>query len=179
MQIEKSVLAVIDVQNGFLTDETRHILPAVIDLVDQWTQLNGTTVYTRYFNYPGSAFERLMDWRKLYTAPDTDIADDLLPYAQKSITLDKRTYSALTPEFEELIRRHGWTDIVICGIDTELCVLKTALDVFECDLTPWIITNATASTGGPTYHEAGLQVIGRAIGQHYLVRTEQICEVLP
>jgi nicotinamidase-related amidase len=178
MQIKKCALVVIDVQNGFLTDETQHILPAVTELVDRWSKRNGVAVYTRYFNYSGSAFERLMDWKKLYTAPDTDLANDLLPYAQNSIILDKRTYSALTPDFEELIRRHGWTNAMLCGIDTELCVLKTALDLFEHDLTPWIITNASASTGGRTYHEAGLQVISRAVGQHHLLTTEDLYKSL-
>ena len=78
----------------------------------------------------------------------------------------------------QLIRRHGWTDIVLCGIDAELCVLKTALDLFERDLTPWIIANASASTGGRTYHEAGLRVIGRAVGQHHLLTTEDVYKSL-
>jgi nicotinamidase-related amidase len=173
MKIDKSVLMVVDVQNGFLTGETRHVLPIIIDLADRWQKLNGTTVYSRYFNYPGSSFERLMDWRQMYASPDTDIADELIPYAQGSITLDKQVYSALTPRFAELVTRHNWTDIAICGIDTDLCVLKTALDAFEHGLTPWVITNASASTGGGTSHESGLIVIGRAIGERHLVTAEE------
>lgn len=173
MRVDRSVLMVVDVQNGFLTETTRHILPVIIDLVDRWQKLNGKTLYTRYFNYPNSAFERLMDWRKLYSPPDTDIADELIPYTQHSPTLDKYVYSAATSEFTELAHVHNWTNVAICGIDTDLCVLKTALDIFECNLTPWVITNASASTGGDNLHKAGLTVIGRAIGEHQLVAAEE------
>jgi len=136
MQIDKSVLMVVDVQKGFLTERTQHVLPVIVRLVDQWHKVGGKTVYTRYFNYPGSVFERVIDWRQLYSSPDTDIADELAPYVKHSITLDKYVYSAISPEFAELASRHNWTDVAICGIDTDLCVLKTALDAFEHDLTP-------------------------------------------
>ena len=165
---------IVDVQNGFLTEQTRHVLPAIVELVDQWQKADGKSIYTRYFNYPGSAFERLMDWRRLYAPPDTDIADELAPYTRHSTVLDKRTYSAVTPQFTELASQHEWTDIAICGIDTDLCVLKTALDIFEYGLIPWVVTNASASTGGNTAHESGLTVISRAIGEHHLVTTEEL-----
>lgn len=178
MEINKSVLMVVDVQNGFLTERTRHVLPVIVTLVDQWQKSNGGTVYSRYSNYPGSAFERLMDWRQLYTSPDTDIADELTPYTRHSITLDKHTYSAMTPRFTELASRNNWTDIMVCGIDTDLCVLKTALDIFEHGLTPWVVTNASASTGGDNSHKSGLTVIGRAIGEHHLITAEALLLML-
>ncbi|MCA1600094.1 MAG: cysteine hydrolase [Acidobacteria bacterium] len=173
MQIGTSVLMVVDVQNGFLTEKTRHILQVITNLVDRWQKLNGKTIYTRYFNYEDSAFERLMNWRQLYSPPDTNIADELTSYAEHSLKLDKYAYSAVTPEFTKLLQAHNWTDVVICGIDTDLCVLKTALDAFEHNLTPWVITNASASTGGDHLHKAGMAVLGRAIGEHHLVTAEE------
>ena len=173
MRTGTSVLMIVDVQNGFITRETRHVLPVITAFLDQWQKLNGNTLFTRYFNYSGSAFERLMNWRGLYASPDTDIADELLPYVRRSVTLDKYAYSAVTAEFVALARAHDWANVAICGIDTELCVLKTALDIFEHDLTPWVITNASASTGGDNLHKSGLAVLGRAIGENHLVTMEK------
>lgn len=31
---------------------------------------------------------------------------------------------------------------VVCGIATDFCVLKTAIDTFERNLTPWVIEDA-------------------------------------
>jgi nicotinamidase-related amidase len=174
MRIDTAVLLVVDVQNGFVTEEIRHILPVIIELVDRWQRLGGTTVYSRYFNYPGSVFERLMEWRQLYEPPDTDIVERLTPYTRHSTVFDKYGYSAVTAEFTELTHAHHWTDVAICGLDTDLCVLKTALDIFEHHLTPWVITNASASIGGDRHHDSALTVLGRAIGERHLVTVEEL-----
>ncbi len=36
MKLRNSALVVVDVQKGFVTDETRHVLPAVVELVKRW-----------------------------------------------------------------------------------------------------------------------------------------------
>lgn len=115
-----------------------------------------------------------MDWKHLYSSPDTDIASELIPYALGSIILDKYNYSAATPDFLEVASVHNWLDIAICGIDTDQCVLKTALDIFECGLTPWVITNASASTGGDQLHDSALIIIGRAIGERHLITSDEL-----
>jgi nicotinamidase-related amidase len=33
---DKTALVVIDVQNGFVTDNSRHVVPVIADLVDRW-----------------------------------------------------------------------------------------------------------------------------------------------
>jgi nicotinamidase-related amidase len=172
---------VVDVQNGFITDETCHVVPAIAELAGKWQRDGGQVLFSRYFNYPGSEFERLMDWRKLYGPPDTDLASELKPSSDDSaIIIDKRTYSALTDEALRVIHRHGWTDIVICGIDTELCVLATAFDGFDNGLTPWVVGDASASTGGLAAHDAGLLVMARGIGDQQIVRSERLLnESLP
>jgi nicotinamidase-related amidase len=73
--------------------------------------------------------------------------------------VDKHIYSLFTSHGRELVRRHGWTDLYVCGIATESYVLKTAADAFEQgDLTPWIIEDASASHAGPAAHSAGIMV---------------------
>ena len=45
--------------------------------------------------------------------------------------LEKRTYTALTPELMTYLKENKIKDIYLCGIDTDACVLKTAIDLFE------------------------------------------------
>jgi nicotinamidase-related amidase len=59
-------------------------------------------------------------------------------------------------------------------------VLKTAVDAFERDLTPWILKDACASHAGPKAHAAGLFITGRFIGTNQIIQTTSIPEsVLP
>ncbi|MDT5039414.1 MAG: hypothetical protein QOE51_399 [Actinoplanes sp.] len=167
------VLVVVDVQNGFVREESAHVVPIIVDLVTKWESTGRGVIFTRYFNHPGSLFERLINWNKMQGPPETDLVPELLPLAERGIVFDKRTYSLLNAEGIELVRSRGWTDIYVCGIATESCVLKTAVDAFEVGLTPWLIEDASASHAGPVAHEAGLLVTRRFIGEGQIISTAE------
>lgn len=172
----RATLVVIDVQNGFVTDESRHVVPVIRDLVDRWQAAGGDTVFTRYHNYPGSPYERLIGWSGLMGPPETDLVAELRPYADKATAVvDKYSYSLLSSvDGAHLVAQHGWTTLFVCGIDTESCVMKTAVDAFEQGLTPWIIEDASASHSGPVPHNAGLLLARRFIGEGQVITTQDI-----
>ena len=170
-----SVLVVVDMQNGFVKPASAYVVPHVVDLVRRWQDAGGATVFTRFFNAPGSQYERLVKWTKVAEAPETDIIDDLQPYAARATAvIDKKGYTLFTPEAEALVADRGWQNIVICGLTTESCVCKTAVDAFERDLTPWVVTDASGTHAGADVNEAGLIVIRRFIGAGQLITSEQI-----
>jgi nicotinamidase-related amidase len=172
----KPVLVVVDVQNGFVREQSRHVVPIIADLVDRWQAAGRDVVFTRYFNEPGSPYERFFNWTQLQGPPETDIAPELAEQAQRATAiLDKHTYSFFTPEGIELARQHGWTDFYICGIATESCVLKTAVDAFELGhVAPWLVEDASASHAGQEAHDAGILVAGRFIGPRQIIRVAEI-----
>ncbi|PRY28028.1 cysteine hydrolase family protein [Pseudosporangium ferrugineum] len=169
-----SVLVVVDVQNGFIRPPSAPVVPVIAGLVKRWQQEGGAVVFTRYLNYPGSPFERMIHWQKLQDSPEIDIVPDLAQLADKSITLDKRIYSLFSPEGIRLVREKGWSDLYICGIATESCVLKTAVDAFELNLTPWVLSDASASHAGQEAHDAGMLVIRRFIGEGQIIRVSDV-----
>lgn len=182
MTSKDSVLIVIDVQNGFITEGSRHVIPIIADLVERWQSSGGDTVFTRYINYEGSPFQRLIKWNELMTSPQIDIVSELIPYTTKATAvIDKKVYSVFADSnARTLISGRGWTNIYVCGIDTEGCVLKTAVDAFELDLTPWLIENASASHKGATVHEMGVFITQRFIGRGQIIRVADIPhEILP
>jgi nicotinamidase-related amidase len=172
---DSAVLVVVDVQNGFIRAGSAPVVPVIVDLVARWQRAGGDVVFTRYFNYEGSPFERLIHWNALQESPETDIVADLQPYVDKATAvLDKRIYSLFSDTGQALVTERGWKDIYVCGIATESCVLKTAVDAFERDLTPWVIQDASASHAGPVAHDAGILVTQRFIGLGQVICVEQI-----
>ncbi|MGH3754275.1 MAG: cysteine hydrolase [Pseudonocardiaceae bacterium] len=172
MTEHKPVLVVVDVQNGFITEHSKPVVSVIADLVHRWQAAHGDVVFTRYLNYPGSPFERVIGWTKMADGPETELVAELAPYVgPHTPVIDKYIYSLFTPEGTRLVTEHGWTDLYLCGIDTECCVLKTAVDAFERDLTPWILQDACASHAGPQTHHAGLLVAGRFIGANQIIPT--------
>jgi nicotinamidase-related amidase len=168
----KPVLVVVDVQNGFITNHSKPVVPVIVDLVRRWQESHGDVVFTRYLNYPGSPFERLMGWTKIADGPEAELVAELTPYVgPHTPIIDKHIYSLFTSEGTRLINERGWTDLYLCGIDTDVCVLKTAADAFERDLTPWILKDACASHAGPEAHNAGLLIARRFIGANQIIQT--------
>jgi nicotinamidase-related amidase len=163
-------LFVIDVQNGFVNDRSRHVVPVITRLIEQWETAGAPVLFSRYLNHPGSPFVRLLDWSALQSSPETDIVPELAPYAARAERIvDKATYSALSPALAREFHGRGWEQVVLCGIATDSCVLKTAADAFEADLTPLVVTDACASEAGAAVHEAGLTVARRMIGARQLI----------
>jgi nicotinamidase-related amidase len=173
--VSNAAIVVVDVQNGFVTEHSKSVVPAIVDLVSRWQAGGGDIVFTRYHNYPGSQYERLIHWTALQEAPETDIVAELAPYAARATAvIDKTIYSLFNDAGAELVRDREWTDLYVCGIDTEGCVLKTVVDAFERGLTPWLLTDASASHSGAEAHTAGLLVASRFIGKGQLIETSAV-----
>jgi nicotinamidase-related amidase len=175
MSERKPVLVVVDVQNGFITEHSQPVIPVIVDLVRRWQSAHGDVVFTRYLNYPDSPFERLLGWTKMADGAETELVIELAPYVgPHTHIVDKYIYTLFTPEGTRLVNERGWTDLYVCGIDTDICVLKTAIDAFECNLTPWILKDACASHAGPKAHNAGLFIAARFIGSNQIIHTANV-----
>ena len=93
MSKRRPVLVVVDVQNGFITEDSAPVVPVIVELVRRWKATGGDVVFTRYLNYPGSPYERLIGWTEMSHAPDTDLVPELIPQVGQSPVVDKRIYS--------------------------------------------------------------------------------------
>lgn len=171
-QITNPVLVVVDMQNGFLGEKSKPVIPKVTNLVAECRKLAIPIVFTRFHNRENSPYETLMAWKRLRNVPETEITDELNTFAETVI--DKDFYSSFTDEFRQLVKENNWKTIILCGVATESCVLKTAVDAFENGLVPLVISDACASHAGTETHEAGLLILGRFIGKRQIMTTEKL-----
>ncbi len=164
MNRSQQVLLVVDVQNGFVNSNTRHIIAHIKTLVRQWQSENrGPVVYSQFINLEKSPWQRLLGSTSLQSEPDTALHPDLP--VENAHVFKKSTYSAWSAEVEQLCMGHGIDSVVLCGIDTDQCVLETAIDIFEANLRPILLTDCCASSAGAKYHKAGLLLLERLIGK--------------
>jgi nicotinamidase-related amidase len=175
-----AVLLVIDCQNGFITEHSERVIPVVDRLIREWRSRDMPIYLTRFVNYPGSPFERLIGWTECTTAPETEIVPGLAQHVASGVpVVEKSVYTFFTREWADLAAGEGWSDVAIVGIDTDGCVLKTALDAFELDLTPWIVTDGTASHSGERAYDAAVYIVGRTVGLGQLVESGDVIAALP
>jgi len=154
-------------------------------LVRRWQDAGGHVIFTRYRNYTGSPFERLIGWYGLHEPPDTDLVDGLAPFVNhpRAHVIDKTVYTALTDEGRQLFAEHGFTDLFICGIATDGCVLKTTIDAFEAGYTPWVLADACASNATRVspeeVHQAAMMLIPRLVGAAQVISVADALGMLP
>lgn len=162
-------------QNGFVqTDDTRAIIPRIQGLADAWAKKDWPIVASRFINIQGSNWERLRDWHDMQSGPATNIVPDLT--LQTSYIFKKGTYSAWSDEVSAVCAAHSVQQIVIVGVDTNECVLATAIDIFDAGLTPIVVKDCCASSGGKQSHDMGIALLSALIGPRQIVARQNLLD---
>jgi len=161
-----SMLLAVDVQNGFINAHTHPVIAAVNSLIDAFSARGEPIALTRFVNMPGSGYQRWIGWSRFTQEPENALCDEV--HAGAAPVFIKHGYTAFTPAFEAYCREQRIERLVLCGIATDGCVLKSAVDAFERGIEPIVVVDACASHGGQEVHEAGLLLLGRFIGSGQL-----------
>ncbi len=161
--IANSLLLIVDVQRGFINDWTDRIPGAVEVLQGGYAHV----VATRFINPPGSPYRELIGWRRF--APGSEDTDFAFQPRAGAVIVEKSTYTCIDDAFLDRLDQWGADIVDICGIATDNCVLKCAVDLFERGRVPRVLSQYCASHGGGACHEAGLMLLRRLIGDRQVV----------
>jgi nicotinamidase-related amidase len=161
--VERSCLLIIDVQAGFVNEATRAI-PAAVERL----QADFERVYaTRFSNPEGSFFRSLIGWPRF--APGSRDVEFAFTPREDAVILEKTVYTCVTPAFLKSLRANDVAKVHLCGIATDSCVLKCAVDLFEAGVEPVVLADFCGSHGGAECHEAGLLLLRRFIGSRQVI----------
>lgn len=69
----------------------------------------------------------------------------------------------------DFLMKNDVKEVYIAGIDTDCCVLKTAIDIFERNIRPIVLIDYCASNGGDESHRSAIRVLERTIGKKQIV----------
>jgi nicotinamidase-related amidase len=159
-------LLVVDVQLGFLNDYTRHIPGRILELIER--DRPEPILMTRFVNERSGPYQRFLDWHACESEPETNLAPELAAYANDELTFTKPGLAGISDELREYLKEKCYERITLAGIDTDMCVLKIALDIFDLGIEPNVMVDCCASTAGLQAHLAGLAVLARNIGAERL-----------
>jgi nicotinamidase-related amidase len=163
-------LLVVDVQHGFINDFTRHVPGRVKRLIEMGEY--APVLFTVFVNTPESPYQRLLKWDGSAGPPDTDLVDELMPLADRRNVFTKAGFTGLPDDLSARLRDEQFAQVSVVGIDTDMCVLKIAMDLFDLGIEPVVLVDCCASTAGLQAHLAGLAILSRNIGPHQLRLTK-------
>lgn len=162
----RTALLVVDVQNGFINEFTKHIPDRIVTLIER--DQHSPVLFTRFVNVDGSPFRRMLGWDECVEPPDTELAPEIVPFAVEERIFSKPGYAGVPDGLAKHLQDAGYERIAVVGIDTDMCVLKVALDLFDLNIEPLVYVDCCASTAGLQAHLAGLAVLARNIGAERL-----------
>jgi nicotinamidase-related amidase len=71
---------------------------------------------------------------------------DLASHIPGFAPLEKLTFSAWgAPGLPEAVQAQGLTEVVLCGLETHVCVAQTCLDLLDAGLRPFVVADAVSS----------------------------------
>jgi len=159
-------LLVVDVQIGFINDFTHHIPQRITKLLQRHDYQ--PILFTRFVNTVDGPYWRFLNWHSCDRKPDTRLVPELEAVAKPELIFSKKGVCGLPDELIGYLQVQQIQRLSVVGIDTDMCVLKIAMDLFDIGIEPILLTDCCASTAGLQAHLAGLAVLSRNIGAQRL-----------
>ena len=111
---------------------------------------------------PESLYRKIIHWHRF--SPGSEDVDFAFSVRPDALVIDKPRYSCVDEFLLATLRRWNVTQADVCGIDTDICVTKTAVDLFEAGIVPRVLSRLSASCRDSELHDAALQILRRYIG---------------
>lgn len=159
----KNCIIIVDVQQGFINNATKHIPKLVENLQNEYKHI----YITRFFNRQNSLYRKLIKWHKF--DKNSDSFQLAFEPAKQAIIIDKDIYSCVNPEFIQELNAKKIKKVDVCGIDTDICVTKCCVDLFEAGIIPRVLANYCASNAGLKEHNFALKTLSRFIGKNQVI----------
>lgn len=159
----RKLLLVIDVQNDFINDNTRNYVSKIKSLIDS-------------NNYEEIAFTKFINDEESIWVKDLNYKGCISEFGRKIVfdtgnnkIFEKKIYSALNDEFKDYVLLNSIDQIYLCGFDTDACIQKTALDLFENCYDVFILKDFCMSHSGVFFHNIAINNLKRLIGEKRII----------
>lgn len=125
MKFRYQTLLIVDLQQAFA------VPPRLVAGIRRYARRFERRIYTRFVNPADSLFRRQLARRCCGPgSPDNQL---LIRPARDDLVLSKQGYG-LDPAAIRRIRRHVRDGVVVCGIDTDACVLGVMFSLFDAHI---------------------------------------------
>lgn len=160
---EKTLLLIIDCQSAFINENTKQYVSKIENLVKE--NKYDYVAFTKYINNENSMFFKNLNYKRCINEDDRKIIINTNNFK----IFEKDIYSTFNNELEEYLKENEIDTIYLCGFDTEACVLKTALDLFENRYNVVVLKDYSMSNSGIDYHKWALKIIKKLIGENGVI----------
>ena len=163
--MEKSdLLIIIDMQEGFRYKESMSIIPKLKETADKF---RGKVVFSYFENKNGSKFEKDLKWKKFQNKDEQQILREFTYLKAKKFK--HNDYTILNKSLLDFISKKHFKTVYLSGIYTDVCIIKTAMDAFDNNISVKVIGNCCTSLHGLNNHKYAIDSLRHIIGKNNVV----------
>ena len=146
-------IIIVDLQKAF------PVPPELVRKIEERSRDFPLRVFTKFLNEPDSLFCRKLE--RTSCLPGTAERELLIDPREGDIVLDKRGYG-LTAEQIEQLRAAGINKALVCGVDTDACVLGVVFTLFDAGIDCEVESRLCWSSTG--LHDEALTIVREQFG---------------
>jgi nicotinamidase-related amidase len=147
------IIVIVDLQKAF------PIPPALVQRIEEKSRDFPRRIFTQFINEPGSLFRTKL--KRTSCLPNTKETELIITPRPGDWVIQKPRYS-LPPREVERITSAGIRRALVCGVDTDACVLGVVFSLFDagvdCEVDPELCWSSTG------LHDAALGIIREQFG---------------
>ena len=163
------LLLVIDMQEGFRHPASEGIVATLLGLNEAF---KGVVRYARFVDTPNSQFESQLDWRKFQNDKEQRLFREFQVLNVTSFS--HSGYTVFTPELQDYVTREQIKEVYVTGIYTDVCVLKTVMDIFDAGIEVFVVADACASLHGESNHKYALDSLRHIVGKDHVMMSADL-----
>ncbi|MBL7053733.1 cysteine hydrolase [Patescibacteria group bacterium] len=164
------LLLIIDMQEGFRAIESEAILSNVLKLKKSF---KGKIVLTKFINNKDSLFEKQLGCDKFQNTKERQLFLEL--QSTDNTEIEHSAYIILNEKLKDFIFNNKIKQVYLCGVYTDVCVIKTAMDLFDSNLETFVIKDACNSLHGQANNDLIIDSLKHIIGEKHIILTKDIC----
>ncbi|NCO79780.1 cysteine hydrolase [Candidatus Falkowbacteria bacterium] len=166
----ESLLLIIGMQKGFRYAESEALLPNLLKLKKSF---KGKIVFSKFVNDKDSLFEKQLNWTEFQNEEDKKLFSELR--ASNNIEFEHNGYTVINEALLQFIKENKIIKVYLCGIYTDVCITKTAMDLFDKGIETFVIEDACNSLHGKSIHDSAIESLRHILGKKQILLTNDVC----
>lgn len=163
------LLLIIDMQEGFRSEESENIIPKIKTLMKDF---KGKIVFSVFKNKKGSQFEKILKWKRFQDKKDVEVLKEL--QNKKLEKIEHIDYKVINAKVNKYMKTNNIKEVYLTGVFTDVCISKAAMDLFDGKISVKIIKDACVSLHGKKHHNTAIETMEKVIGKKNVVLTNKI-----
>ena len=160
----KKALIIIDLQNSAINRFTKKIPSKIVLFLRKHRRKFKLILFCKFENTRNSNFVKYLNFKGYMSLKEKDFVSEIKDYLQFGRISKRNTFSIFGDVAnQKLFKKLGIRELYFCGLDTDACVLTSAMDAFDRGYKVFIFSDLCGSSGDERLHRDAPRLLKRNI----------------